>query len=122
LENCIKISTTFSLKMKKLRESRPLFYSIGGQGQETRHIVYPLQNGRLCNNVCLRRKNLSARSQMTMASHIKLYGVLFVLLVAAKRHSLEQICQVASTGDFGGEKCIGTNLSKDEAKEKLHLR
>ncbi len=48
--------------------------------------------------MCLRRKNLSARLQMTLASHLKLDGVVFVLLVAAKRHSLEQIYPVASTG------------------------
>ncbi len=34
---------------------------------------------------------------MTLASHLKLDGVVFVLLVAAKRHSLEQIYPVAST-------------------------
>ena len=84
--------------MKKLRELRSLYCSIEGQGQETQHMVYPLQNDRLYYNVCLRIKNLAAKLQMAIASHMKLYRVLFVLLVAAKRHILEQICQVASTG------------------------
>jgi hypothetical protein len=97
-ENCIKISNIFSLKMKKLRELRSLYCSIEGQGQETQHMVYPLQNDRLYYNVCLRIKNLAAKLQMAIASHMKLYRVLFVLLVAAKRRILEQICQVASTG------------------------
>src|SRR6266567_874456 len=50
------------------------------QGQETRHMVSPLQNGRRCCNVCLRRKNLCATLQMTRASHRKRSGVLFMLL------------------------------------------
>ncbi len=78
--------------MKKLGELRSLYYSIEGQGQETQHMVYPLQNDRLYYNVCLRIKNLSAKLQMAIASHMKLYRALFVLLVAAKRHILEQIC------------------------------
>ena len=57
-------------------------------------MVYPLQNGQLCYIVFLRRKYLFVKLQMTMASHMKRYGVLFV---AAKSHILEQICQVAST-------------------------
>ena len=96
-ENCIKSSNTFSQMMNKLREALLLLYSIAGQGQETRHMVYPLRNGRLCCSVCLIRNILSEKLQMTMASHMKRYGMLFVLLVAAKRHILEQICQVAST-------------------------
>jgi hypothetical protein len=47
-ENCIKSSNTFSQKMKKLLVVLLQLYSIGGQGQETLHMVYPLQNGRLC--------------------------------------------------------------------------
>jgi hypothetical protein len=90
-ENCIKISNILSLKMKKLRGLRSLYCSIEDQGQETQHMVYPLQNDRLYYNVCLRIKNLSAKLQMAIASHMKLYRALFVLLVAAKRHILEQI-------------------------------
>ena len=56
-ENCINSSTTFWLKMNKRREALLLFSSIGGQSQKNRQMVYPLQNGRLCCNVCLRRKN-----------------------------------------------------------------
>jgi|SRR2546423_10852435 len=44
-ENCLTSSTTFSLKMNKLREALLLFYNIGGQGQETRQMGYPLQHG-----------------------------------------------------------------------------
>ena len=41
-ETCIKSSTTFSLKMNKLREALLLFSSIGGQGRETRQMGDPL--------------------------------------------------------------------------------
>jgi cystathionine beta-lyase/cystathionine gamma-synthase len=92
LENCIKSSKTFSLRMKKPREALLQLYNIRGQDQEIRHMVYPLQNGRLSYNVCLRRKNLSEQLRMTMASLMKRYGVLFVLRIAAKRSILEQIC------------------------------
>jgi len=34
--------------MRKFREALLLLYSIGGQGQETRHIVFPLPDGRRC--------------------------------------------------------------------------
>ena len=44
-ENCLTSSTTFSLKRNKLREALLLFYNIGGQGQETRQMGYPLQHG-----------------------------------------------------------------------------
>jgi hypothetical protein len=98
LASSIRSSNTFSLKMKKLRESLLLLYSNGGQDQETQQMVYPLQNGRLCCNVCLRRRNLSEKLQMIMVSRMKQYGVLFVRLVAAKSHVLEWITQVASTG------------------------
>jgi len=74
-ENCIKSSKTFSLRMKKPREALLQLYNIGGQDQEIRHMVYPLQNGRLSYNVCLRRKNLSEQLRMTMASLMKRYGV-----------------------------------------------
>src|SRR2546421_2487319 len=57
LESCLTSSNTFSLKMKKLRESLLLLYSIGGQGQETRHMVYSLQNGRRSCNESLKTKN-----------------------------------------------------------------
>jgi len=70
--------------MKKLREALLLSYDIGGQGRETRHIVYPLQNGRWFYVVFLRRTNLSAKLQMTMASHMKRYAVSFVLLLRSK--------------------------------------
>src|SRR6266699_4544622 len=91
-ENCITSSKTFSLRMKKPREALLQFYNNGGQDQEIWHMVYPLQNGRLSYNVCLRRKNLSEQLRMTMASLMKRYGVLFVLRIAAKRSILEQIC------------------------------
>src|SRR5947209_14687322 len=74
-ENCIKSSKTFSLRMKKPREALLQFYNNGGQDQEIWHMVYPLQNGRLSYNVCLRRKNLSEQLRMTMASLMKRYGV-----------------------------------------------
>jgi len=93
-ETCIKSSKALSLKVNKLREALLLLYSIGGQGQETRQMGYSIQHGRRCCNVCLRRTHLSATWQMTLASHMKGYGVLFVLLVAATRASLEQIGQV----------------------------
>jgi hypothetical protein len=35
-----------------------------------------------------------------MTSHMKRYGMLFVLLVAAKMHILEQIYHLASTGVY----------------------
>jgi len=57
LESCLTSSNTFSLKMKKLRESLLLLYSIGGQGQETQHMVYSLQNGRRSCNESLKTKN-----------------------------------------------------------------
>src|SRR5437588_4216867 len=47
-ENCLKSSNNFWLKMNKLREALLLFSNIGGQGRETRQMVYPLQNGRRC--------------------------------------------------------------------------
>ena len=47
-ENCIRGSKTFWLKRNKLREALLQFYNIGGQGRETRQMVYPLQHGRLC--------------------------------------------------------------------------
>ena len=81
------------------------------QGQETRHMVSPLQNGRRCCNVCLRRKNLCATLQMTRASHRKRSGVLFVLLVAAKRQMLEQIYQVAGTSHCTGNNRTSTIVS-----------
>jgi len=84
--------------MKKLREALLLLYDIDALGQESRHMVYPLQNDQGCYTVFLRRKSLSEKLQMIMVLHMKQCGVSFVLLVAAKRHSLEQICQVASTG------------------------
>src|SRR6266700_1161760 len=93
-ETCIKSSKALSLKVNKLREALLLLYSIGGQGQETRQMGYSIQHGRRCCNVCLRRTHLSATWQMTLASHMKGYGVVFVLLVAATRASLEQIGQV----------------------------
>ncbi|OLE34289.1 MAG: hypothetical protein AUG45_04900 [Ktedonobacter sp. 13_1_20CM_3_54_15] len=74
-ENCITSSKTFSLRMKKPREALLQFYNNRGQDQEIWHMVYPLQNGRLSYNVCLRRKNLSEQLRMTMASLMKRYGV-----------------------------------------------
>src|SRR5437588_10486141 len=62
-------------------------------------MVYPLPNSRLCCNVRLRRKNLSATLQMTLVSHRKRYGVLFVLFIETKRPILEQIYLVATTGE-----------------------
>jgi len=46
--NCIKSSNTFLLKMKKLRKAILLLSSTDAQGQETRHIVFPLPDGRRC--------------------------------------------------------------------------
>ncbi len=83
--------------MNKLREALLLLYNIGGQGRETRQMVYPFQNGRLCCTVFLKRRNLCEKWLRMMESRMKQDGVLFVLLVAPKRPLLEQICQVAST-------------------------
>jgi len=55
------------------------------QGRETRQMAYPLQNGRLCCTVFLKRRNLCEKLLMSMVSLMKQYGVLFVLLVAPKR-------------------------------------
>jgi len=85
LESCIKSSKTFSLKMKKHREALLLFYTIGGQGRETQQMGSPLQHGRLCCTVFLKRRNLCEKWLRIMVSRMKQYGVLFVLLVAPKR-------------------------------------
>src|SRR6266699_4405599 len=60
----------------------------------------PLQNSRLCYTVCLRRKHLCVTLQMTLGSHRKRSGVLFVLFVEAQRYILEQIDQGATTGQL----------------------
>ena len=46
----------------------------------------------------LKRRNLCEKWLRMMGSRMKQYGVWFVLLVAAQRQVLEQICQGASTG------------------------
>src|SRR5437588_6276639 len=84
-EACLTSSKTFSLKMNKLRGALLLSYNIGGQDQETRQMGDPLRHSRLCCTVCLRRKHLCAKLQMTVASHRKRSGVRFVLLVVAPR-------------------------------------
>jgi hypothetical protein len=55
------------------------------RGQETRLMVYPLQNGRLCFTVFLKRRNLCEKLLRMMGSCMKQYGMWFVLLVAPKR-------------------------------------
>ena len=84
-ENCIKSSNTFFLKMRKLLVPLLLLYSIGGQGQENRHMLYPLQDGRLDYIVWLRRRNHFAKLQMTMAYRSKRSDAWFVQFVSCKQ-------------------------------------
>src|SRR5436305_561538 len=46
--NCIRSFNSSLLKMKKLLIVLLLVYNIIGQGQESRHMPYPLQHGRRC--------------------------------------------------------------------------
>jgi hypothetical protein len=71
--------------MNKLREALLLLYNIGGQGRETRQMVYPLQNGRRCCTVFLKRRNLCEKLLRMMVSRMKQYGVWFVRLGVPKR-------------------------------------
>ena len=85
-ESCLTSSKTFWLKRNKLSEAPLLFSSNGGQDQETQQMVSPLQHGRWCCNVCLKRSNLCEQLQMMMGSPMKQDGVSFVRLVAAQSH------------------------------------
>ena len=80
-ENCTKSSNASSLKRNNpLQMILLLLRSSNDQGQEIRPMVSPLQNGRRCCVVYLRRKNHSATLPMTMGSRMKRLGVSFVLL------------------------------------------
>src|SRR5437868_9876575 len=57
-----------------------------GQGQKKFLMAYLPKSGKLSDNESLRTMNLTARLQTYTVSHVKPYGVLFVLLVATHRH------------------------------------
>src|SRR6266700_4777356 len=74
-ESCLTSSKTFWLKRNKLREAPLLFSSNGGQDQETQQMGDPLQHGRLCCTVFLKRRNLCEKWLRMMVSRLKQYGV-----------------------------------------------
>jgi hypothetical protein len=79
-----------------------------GQGQKKFLMAYLPKSGKLSDNESLRTMNLTARLQTYTVSHVKPYGVLFVLLVATHRHVFEQLSHVASTGNPYSSPLSGT--------------